>query len=78
MQSLERLFEIEGATALPATLHLHQPATALAVQHGRRWTLEERGKLSVVPDPLRRDTAQLLANLEARLARLEGEGTQLG
>jgi hypothetical protein len=78
VQSLERLFEIEGASALPATLHLHQPATALAVQHGRRWTLQERGKLSVVPDPLRRDTAQLLANLEARLARLEGEGTQPG
>jgi len=78
VQSLERLFEIDGATALPATLHLHQPATALAVQHGRRWTLQERGRLSVLADPLRRNTAQLLAELEARLARLEGAGIQPG
>jgi hypothetical protein len=78
VQSLERLFEIEGATAFPATLHLHQPATALAVQHGRRWTLQDRGKLSVIPDPLRRDTAHLLADLDARLARLEGKGAQPG
>jgi len=78
VQSLERLFEIEGAAALPATLHLHQPATALAVQHGRRWTLQDRGKLSVIPDPLRQNTAQLLADLEARLARLEEGGGQPG
>ena len=74
VQSLERLFTIEGADSLPATLHLHQPATALAVQHGRRWTLLDRGKLSVVPDPLRRDPVQVLADLEARLASLEGKG----
>jgi hypothetical protein len=29
-------------------------------------------------DPLRRNTAQLLAELEARLARLEGAGIQPG
>jgi hypothetical protein len=71
MQTLERLFEIEGVDELPATLHLHRPATALAIQHGRRWTLRERGLLSVTPDPLRRSTSRQLRDLEERLGRLE-------
>ncbi len=71
VKSLERLFEVEGVQELPATLHLLEPATALAVQHGRRWTLLQRGRLSVNPDPLRRSTAVQLEDLEQRLARLE-------
>ncbi|MCT0201802.1 hypothetical protein [Synechococcus sp. CS-603] len=71
VQSLERLFEIEGSAQLPATLHLHKPATALSIQHGRRWTLLDRGRLSVNADPLRQNTSQMLARLAARLDRLE-------
>ena len=71
IQSLERLFEVEGVSALPATLHLLNPATAVAVEYGRRWQLEQKGRLSIHPDPLRQGTGTRLQAMEDRLSRLE-------
>jgi len=71
LQSLERLYDIEGVQELPAILHLIQPAKAEAVVHGRRWQLKEKGSLSVNPDPLKSSISERLSNLEQRLARLE-------
>jgi hypothetical protein len=71
IQTLERLFEIEGITTLPATLHLLAPATAVAVEHGRRWQLRHKGRLSIQPDPLQQGTGQRLQAIEQRLAKLE-------
>jgi hypothetical protein len=71
IQSLERLFEVEGVSALPATLHLLNPATAVAVEYGRRWQLEQKGRLSIHPDPLRQGTGTRLQAVEDRLSRLE-------
>lgn len=71
LESLERLYDIEGVRHLPALLHLIQPAKAEAVVHGRRWQLKEKGLLSVNPDPLKISASNRLAELEQRLARLE-------
>ncbi|MBC1260291.1 hypothetical protein FQK07_03240 [Synechococcus sp. BSF8S] len=72
LESLERLYAIEGVKELPALLQLIEPASAMVVVHGRRWQLRQKGLLSVNPDPLRVSTAERLANLERRIARLEG------
>lgn len=71
LQSLERLFEVEGVSALPATLHLLTPATAIAVEHGRRWQLDQKGRLSIQPDPLHQGSGNRLQAIEERLSRLE-------
>lgn len=74
LQTLERMYSIEGLRQLPALLHLIRPARAEAVVHGRRWQMQEKGVLSVSPDPLRSGVADRLAALEQRLARLEERG----
>jgi len=52
-------------------LQLIEPAKAVAVQHGRRWQLSQKGRLSVNPDPLRFSMDVRLLKLEDRLAKLE-------
>lgn len=74
LQTLERMFSVEGVRQLPALLHLIRPARAEAVVHGRRWQLQEKGVLAVSPDPLRSSVADRLVALEQRLARLEEGG----
>ncbi len=69
--TLQRLFTVEGMIQLPATLHLHEPATAIAVEHDRRWLIADKGRLNVRPDPLRQSRSATLTDLEARLERLE-------
>ncbi|APD48575.1 hypothetical protein KQ302_09805 [Synechococcus sp. CS-602] len=71
LDSLERLYSIEGVKQFPALLHLIRPARAEAVVHGRRWQLKEKGVLSMTPDPLKANISGRLAELELRLARLE-------
>jgi hypothetical protein len=73
LQSLERLFAIEGARQLPVLLHLIEPALVDAVEMGRRWQLRQRGQLSVSSDPLRVDLSNRFASLEQRLSRLESQ-----
>ncbi|MEB3168493.1 MAG: hypothetical protein VKK97_07140 [Synechococcaceae cyanobacterium] len=71
LQSLERLYDIEGVRQLPVLLHLIEPARVEAVVVGRRWQLRQKGQLSVSPDPLRVGLSDRLASLEQRLSRLE-------
>ncbi|MGB5136819.1 MAG: hypothetical protein WBN89_16800 [Prochlorococcaceae cyanobacterium] len=71
LESLERLYTIEGVKQLPVLLQLIEPAMAIVVVHGRRWQLMQKGLLSVNPDPLRVSTAERLVDLDRRLARLE-------
>jgi hypothetical protein len=73
LQSLERLYVIEGVRQLPVLLHLHRPALLDAVEVGRRWQLREKGHLSVTPDPLRVGLTERMASLEQRLALLESK-----
>ena len=71
LETLERLYTIEGVKELPVLLQLIEPAKAVVVQHGRRWQLSQKGRLSVNPDPLRVSMDERLLNLEERLAKLE-------
>lgn len=71
LETLERLYTIEGVKELPVLLQLIEPAKAVAVQHGQRWQLSQKGRLSVNPDPLRVSMDERLLNLEDRLAKLE-------
>jgi hypothetical protein len=73
LQSLERLYAIEGVRQLPALLHLVRPAQLDAVVVGQRWQLREKGELSVTPDPLRVGVTERMASLEQRLAYLEAK-----
>lgn len=73
LQSLERLYAIEGVRQLPVLLHLIEPALVDAVEMGRRWQLRQKGQLSVSSDPLRVDLSNRLASLEQRLNRLENQ-----
>ena len=71
LQSLERLFVINGIQALPATLQLVRPALVEPVVAGCRWQLTEKGLLDASPDPTRVSFAGQLARLEERLSVLE-------
>ena len=71
LETLERLYTIEGVKELPVLLQLIEPAKAVVVQHGRRWQLSQKGRLSVNPDPLRVSMDERLLKLEDRLAKLE-------
>lgn len=71
IQSLERLYIVEGVRQLPALLHLIQPALLDAVEVGKRWQLREKGQLSVSPDPLRVGLTERMVSLEQRLQGLE-------
>jgi hypothetical protein len=71
LQSLERLYVIEGVRQLPALLHLIRPAQIDAVVVGQRWQLREKGQLSINPDPLRVGLTERMASLELRLTELE-------
>jgi hypothetical protein len=73
LQSLERLYTIEGVKQLPALLHLIRPAQLDAVVVGQRWQLQAKGLLSVSPDPLRVGLSERMASLEQRLVVLEGK-----
>ncbi len=72
LQSLERLYAIEGVRQLPVLLHLVRPALLDAVEVGKRWQLQEKGELSVSPDPLRVGLTDRMAKMEQRLVQLEG------
>lgn len=71
LQSLERIYTIEGVKHLPISLHLIQPARAVSVVHGRRWKLVEKGLLSASPDPLKTSLASAITELEQRVELLE-------
>jgi hypothetical protein len=73
LQSLERLYDIEGVRQLPALLHLIQPARLDAVEVGKRWQLREKGQLSVSPDPLKVGLTERMVALEQRLDGIEGK-----
>jgi hypothetical protein len=73
LQSLERLYAIEGVRQLPVLLHLLRPARLDAVEVGKRWQLQEKGQLSVSPDPLRVGLTDRMAKMEQRLIQLEGK-----
>ena len=73
LQSLERLYAIEGVRQLPVLLHLLRPARLDAVEVGKRWQLQEKGQLSVSPDPLRVGLTNRMAKMEQRLIQLEGK-----
>jgi len=70
-QSLERLFEIEKQSKLPAELELMKPGRASVVEHGRRWFLASKGSVGLQPDPLKHSLERRLRILESRLKILE-------
>jgi hypothetical protein len=43
------------------------------VEVGKRWQLQEKGQLSVSPDPLRVGLTDRMAKMEQRLIQLEGK-----
>lgn len=64
IESLGRFFDVQADCPLPAELDLLLPGTATAVQHGRRWYLQEKGEIGIISDPLQR-------SLELRIRLLE-------
>jgi hypothetical protein len=72
LQSLERLYVVNGTQALPSTLQLLRPAILEPVVAGCRWQLTEKGLLDASADPTRLSIAGQLAKLEERLSALEG------
>ncbi|NQV11689.1 MAG: hypothetical protein HQ527_11075 [Cyanobacteria bacterium] len=75
VQTLERFYEIDGVKEIPATLHLIEPASGLAVEYGRRWKLKKKDRLSIHPDPHHQGKVQRLMVLEQRLSRVETRET---
>lgn len=71
LQTLERLYDVDGSRDLPALLHLIRPASAQSVVFGRRWQLKTKGVLSTTADPLKSNPWARLAQLEERLVKLE-------
>jgi hypothetical protein len=71
LQSLERLFVINGTQDIPSTLQLIRPALLVPVVAGCRWQLAEKGLLDANPDPTRVTIIGQLAKLEKRLSALE-------
>jgi len=71
LQSLERLFVINGTQALLSTLQLIRPALLVPVVRVCRWLLAEKGLLDANPDPTRVTIIGQLAKLEKRLSALE-------
>lgn len=71
IQSLLRLFEIEGESETPAELELLEPGRAEAVEHGRRWYLSSKGRIGLQADLQRPSLESRMNLLEARLKRLE-------
>ena len=71
LQTLERLYDVDGSRDLPAVLHLIRPALTESVVFGRRWQLKAKGVLSTTADPLKASPWARLAQLEQRLAKLE-------
>ena len=71
LQSLERLFDIDGTGPLPGMLQLVKPAVLEAVVAGQRWQLVERGLLGQTADPTRVSVSERLSQLEHRLSVLE-------
>ena len=74
LQSLKRLFEINGADCLPATLQLLRPAILESVVLGQKWQLVEPGTLDASPDPTQVSFGERLLKIENRLAALEQKG----
>jgi len=75
LQSLRRLFEINGGEHLPATLQLLQPAVLESVVLGQKWQLVAPGILDARPDPTQVSFGERLLKIEDRLAALEQRGT---
>jgi hypothetical protein len=71
IQSLERLFDIQGTEHFPATLQLVKPAVLEAVVSGQRWQLVERGVLDQNADPTKVSISERLRLLELRMSLLE-------
>lgn len=71
LPSLEQLFAIENRRPLPAEIQVLALARALASEQGRRWILQEPGRLTMQLDPLRQPVVRQLSILQERLERLE-------
>jgi hypothetical protein len=71
LQSLTRLFEINGADCLPTTLQLRRPAVLVSVVLGRKWQLVELGILDANPYPNQISFGERFLNIENRVATLE-------
>jgi hypothetical protein len=74
LQSLMRLFEINGGDCLPSTLQLLRPAILESVVLGQKWQLVKTGTLDVIPDPTQVSFGEKLLKNENRLAALEQKG----
>ena len=71
LQSLKRLFVINGGESLPAILQLLRPAVLASVVLGQKWQLVEPGILDARPDPTQVSFGERLIKIEDRLAALE-------
>ena len=71
LQSLKRLFVINGGQSLPAILQLLRPAVVESVVLGQKWQLVEPGILDARPDPTQVSFGERLIKIEDRLAALE-------
>jgi hypothetical protein len=71
LQSLRRLFEINGGENLPAILQLLRPAVLESVVLGQKWQLVQPGILDARPDPTQVSFGERLIKIEDRLAALE-------
>jgi hypothetical protein len=71
LQSLARLFEINGADCLPVALQLRRPAVLESVVLGQRWQLVEQGILDANPDPTQVSLRERFLKIEDRVAKLE-------
>ena len=74
LQSLKRLFVINGGESLPAILQLLRPAVLASVVLGQKWQLVEPGILDARPDPTQVSFGERLIKIEDRLAALEQSG----
>jgi hypothetical protein len=74
LQSLQRLFDVQGGDYLPSQLQLLRPALLESVVLGQKWQLIEPGILDANPDPTQVSFGERLSKIEERIAFLEQEG----
>lgn len=67
IDSLGRFFDIEGKSTVPAELELLKAGSAIAVEHGRRWYLKDKGTIGTHANPLQRSLEQRIRRLEERI-----------
>lgn len=78
LESLEKLFELDGAAQIREDFCLQRPATLQLLQRHRRWQLQEKGSLAWGPSPLGWRWNEQLQSLRDQYAQLLDRAEEAG